>query len=278
MNCRNFETIIIEMARGQMLEARAINDANIHLASCKLCTARFRDEQALGSGLRLVAASAAKIETPARVEAALLSTFRQHAANHFTPISAALPPARPRALRRWSWSVAAAAAILAVVAIVAFSLLRPDSSEVTRVVSSEMPQVVLPDALQSFPDEIEPDPIIKHTGGQRRPGARPAFIPVVNSGQGGTRTTNQSAPTSQNVVLTNNDASNGEEVSTEFLPLTHGSSLAQMDDGQIVRVELPRSALHSFGLPVNAERAGERVKADVLLGYDGVARAIRFIK
>jgi hypothetical protein len=51
-----------------------------------------------------------------------------------------------------------------------------------------------------------------------------------------------------------------------------------LDDVQVVRVELPRSALQSFGLPVNAERAGERVKADVLLGHDGVARAIRFVR
>jgi hypothetical protein len=69
-----------------------------------------------------------------------------------------------------------------------------------------------------------------------------------------------------------------EEIATEFLPITYGGNLSQLDDGQLVRVELPRSALQSFGLPVNAERAGERVKADVLLGHDGVARAIRFVK
>jgi hypothetical protein len=45
-----------------------------------------------------------------------------------------------------------------------------------------------------------------------------------------------------------------------------------------VRVELPRSALSSFGIPVNADHAGGRVKADVLLGEDGTARAIRFVR
>ena len=54
--------------------------------------------------------------------------------------------------------------------------------------------------------------------------------------------------------------------------------MSGMEGGQIVRVEVPRSALASFGLPMNAERAGERVKADVVLGYDGVARAIRFVR
>ena len=69
-----------------------------------------------------------------------------------------------------------------------------------------------------------------------------------------------------------------EEIATEFLPLTYDGNMSQLDDGQVVRVELPRSALQSFGLPVNAERVGERVKADVLLGHDGVARAIRFVR
>jgi hypothetical protein len=55
-------------------------------------------------------------------------------------------------------------------------------------------------------------------------------------------------------------------------------SLAQLDSGQVMRVELPRSALMSFGLPMNMERANERIKADVIVGDDGLARAIRFVR
>jgi hypothetical protein len=43
----------------------------------------------------------------------------------------------------------------------------------------------------------------------------------------------------------------------------------------MVRVQVPRAALAALGLPVNAERAGELVKADILLAHDGTARAIR---
>jgi hypothetical protein len=50
------------------------------------------------------------------------------------------------------------------------------------------------------------------------------------------------------------------------------------DGGQIIRVELPRSALAKFGLPVNMDRYNEKVKADVLLGVDGLAHAIRFVQ
>jgi hypothetical protein len=68
------------------------------------------------------------------------------------------------------------------------------------------------------------------------------------------------------------------EIVTEFMPLTYGAALNPNEGGQLVRVELPRSALASLGLPVNVERSNERVKADVLLGHDGLARAIRFVR
>jgi hypothetical protein len=68
------------------------------------------------------------------------------------------------------------------------------------------------------------------------------------------------------------------EIATDFIPLTHAGSLAPEDGGQVMRVELPRSALVSFGLAMNVEREGERIKADVLVGEDGVARAIRFVR
>ena len=47
---------------------------------------------------------------------------------------------------------------------------------------------------------------------------------------------------------------------------------------QFVRVKLPRSALQVFGLPMNMERAREPVQADVMLGEDGRALAVRFVR
>ena len=68
------------------------------------------------------------------------------------------------------------------------------------------------------------------------------------------------------------------EVATHFIPLSYTSAANLQDGGQLVRVELPRSAMVRFGLPVNMERYGERVKADVLVSADGLARAIRFVQ
>ncbi len=68
------------------------------------------------------------------------------------------------------------------------------------------------------------------------------------------------------------------EIATDFIPLMYGGASGALDSGQVVRVELPRSALVSFGLPMNLERANERIKADVVIGSDGLARAIRFVR
>ena len=110
MSCRNVETIITELARGQMLEARLKEDALAHIEACKRCAGRFADEQTLTAGLRAAAIDAATQETPMRVEAALLSAFRQGAVSPH--VSAKAP--MPQLATPWlPWSIAAAAAILA---------------------------------------------------------------------------------------------------------------------------------------------------------------------
>lgn len=64
---------------------------------------------------------------------------------------------------------------------------------------------------------------------------------------------------------------------TDFIPLTRELDLSSIESGQLVRVLLPRTALASYGLPVNQERMNKPVTAQVLISQDGVARAIRFL-
>jgi hypothetical protein len=75
-------------------------------------------------------------------------------------------------------------------------------------------------------------------------------------------------------------AANSEtkEVTSDFVALGYGNAMDLQDGGQLVRVELPRAALARFGLLLDMDHADERVKADVLVGTDGLARAIRFVK
>lgn len=68
-----------------------------------------------------------------------------------------------------------------------------------------------------------------------------------------------------------------QEVATRFLPIP-GAADAPFDYGAVFRVELPRSAMRVVGLPVNESRLSESIRADVLIGQDGLARAVRFIQ
>lgn len=68
------------------------------------------------------------------------------------------------------------------------------------------------------------------------------------------------------------------ELVTQFFPLREGDDLASLENMRLVRVALPGSALGEVGLPVTREIANSQVKADVVLGDDGLARAIRFVR
>jgi hypothetical protein len=281
MSCRNIETIITELARGQMLEARVKEDALAHMENCKRCAGRFADEQALTAGLRAVAFNAATKETPMRVEAALLSAFRQGATTS-PHVSASNTSAKPVETPWLPWSIAAAAAILIFSVFALPRLLPANSSELAgqranqaqpapslsptiTTPESESAQVnteIQPDVLGSPDEESADDLPLPRSSDRRR-----AIMQTAGLRNRPTRNANNIQPA----------ASVNEEVMTDFLPLTYGG-LSQFEGGQVVRVELPRSALQSMGLPMNAERASERVKADVLLGHDGVARAIRFVR
>jgi hypothetical protein len=59
-----------------------------------------------------------------------------------------------------------------------------------------------------------------------------------------------------------------------FLPLF--AHAPEIEDGQIVRMQVPAGLMTSLGWPLPAEDDHPRT-ADVLFGEDGVARAIRFV-
>ena len=68
------------------------------------------------------------------------------------------------------------------------------------------------------------------------------------------------------------------EVATGFFTLSEARDLPPAEAETVVRVQLPRSTMRLVGLPVNEERANERIRADMVLGQDGIARAVRFVQ
>lgn len=67
-------------------------------------------------------------------------------------------------------------------------------------------------------------------------------------------------------------------LATDFVPLPYGDSLTPFEKSRLVRIRLPRQELEIAGFPPYPASAGDFIDADVLLGEDGLARAIRLIR
>ncbi|MBZ5676766.1 MAG: hypothetical protein LAP61_21200 [Acidobacteriia bacterium] len=65
------------------------------------------------------------------------------------------------------------------------------------------------------------------------------------------------------------------EIVTQFFPLLDAAP--PFERGELLRVTVPASTMRKVGLPVNEDRLTDRVYADVLVGQEGLARAIRFV-
>ncbi len=63
-----------------------------------------------------------------------------------------------------------------------------------------------------------------------------------------------------------------------FVPLPYAQSGVPLGQAVVVRVQLRASDLTSLGAPVPAGDPRQRIGADVLIGQDGVARAIHFLQ
>lgn len=66
------------------------------------------------------------------------------------------------------------------------------------------------------------------------------------------------------------------EIVTDFFPLVEDSQ--PFEGGELLRVRVPAMAMRSVGLPVSEDRVADTVQADVLVGQEGLARAIRFVR
>jgi len=253
MNCSESQSVLSELARDQMMDASQRQSALAHAVSCGNCARGLDDARALTGGLRQLASVDAQEQAPARVEASLIAAFRErHSASRPVPVNA------PAASRRWLY-IAVGVAAAAVIALLISLIATQTRSAETTAPQEARTQKEAPDGVQVPSPAPSPEKHLVPANPKR--GVRP-IKPVIKS----------TPPAPKN-------APRGDvEIATDFFPLVNRESLNQLDSGQLVRVELPRSALMSFGLPMNMERAGERIKADVVVGEDGLARAIRFVR
>lgn len=308
MKCQEFQSNVDGLARGALLDARARDAAAEHEESCEACAARLADERALTAGLRALAASMSDASASTRAESALLSAFRSRAAAAASiegvgvagAVATSHAPSNVVSLsehagaRQLSWvKTVAVAAMAAAAALALFMLVPPflstpapqSASKNTRNASAQTQDNAAAanvgrdatarageeqSASSSKGEDLPPRKLTDEVVAPSAPTPKRNVVRgAINASYGGAA---RGVASKRSRASETADAG---EITTEFIPL---AGFAQSEGVHLVRVELPRSALSSFGIPVNAERAGGRVKADVLLGEDGTARAIRFVR
>ena len=251
MNCQRFESVVSELARGQMMAAEQRAEALSHSDVCDDCAVRLSDEQMLTLGLQSLAGEMESLEAPAALEANLLEAFRARPA---------FEKSAPVRVNPRYWIAAVAAMLLIAISLIVFSWTKRPAAE-PRVAGKQ--------------EEPQPKPQVRESNEQlvkdvEKPAPReipkrvyPRQVRPVSSRR------------ADNASVANHVT---KEIATDFIPLSYMSAASLQEGGQIIRVQLPRSALANFGLPVNMDRYNEKVKADVLYGVDGMARAIRFVQ
>ncbi|PWT89347.1 MAG: hypothetical protein C5B55_11555 [Blastocatellia bacterium] len=256
MNCQRFEELVSELARGQIMDADLQRDALDHERECRECMLRLNAEEHLTRGLHALKLEMESVSAPMALESHLVEAFRTRNVVH---------PIVPRRTMARYWLTAVAALLLIVFGVVA-ARWRHEQKQ-PRQVEAAVPskqyekQAV---AYNRTPDQPKPE----RPAPERRPKRERRLNGLVAKTP--SRNANRDESQISNHVV--------KEIATDFVALSYLNPENIQEGGQIVRVELPRSAMASFGFPVNMDRYNEKVKADVLLGVDGVAHAIRFVK
>ena len=257
MNCRNFPEIATSIARGELVDAVMLEEARSHAAICVECGSRLADEMRLTEGFKLLAKSDEARGLDGFDETRLRLAFRARVAGS-TPD------------RRQGFSYTRLAAGIAAAAVVLFGaslIWRPTqvgTADPGQPVAKVTPSVEVETSAKEDVTPSEHVPLVPMVASARSHRVRPSARvdgSYVDARLGEFRPANYEP-----------------EETTEFIPTIQGSDLAPLTSGQVVRVMVPKSAMSYFGLPVNVDRANERVAADVLLGDDGLARAIRFVR
>jgi hypothetical protein len=65
---------------------------------------------------------------------------------------------------------------------------------------------------------------------------------------------------------------------SEFIALPYAQSEVPLEQPVIVRVQIPALELGGMGMPLAPIAGKEKVSADLLIGQDGIARAVRVVE
>ncbi len=237
MTCRTAAPYLVDLARGVVAGADRQADLDQHLRECPRCAARLEGERAMSAELRRLALDIKQPPTDPQLERAILAAF---------DAAWALP--RAHASSR-SWRPLAAAAVFVLAATLTWTIAsrRAPGSNGTPAPNGPAPRS---GDVSAGPSAIStpPPPATATVKAVARPprGNRPIAVPRAARGR------------------------------SEFVRWPGASALPTFESGQLVRMDLPASVVLSLGLVPTGSQTGV-VRADVLVGQDGFARAVRLV-
>ena len=177
----------------------------------------------------------------------------------------------------WSWQRASAMVlilfIVGVITLIVFSKFKPQH-QTEQAAAQEVKSKVKP-------IEIQPSPTTQ------MPASSPAVVKIKNPAAESPKIAKQVfvnktlKPRISNVQPLNQQQRlqlKQKESAGEFYALAFAGNPGENgEELQIVRAELSRSSLFALGVNLPIENESEKIKTDLLVGTDGVARAIRFV-
>ena len=277
MNCQTFQNIVGDLARDGLIEASVRQDGLTHAGECADCEVRLTAERQLDVGLKGLAQADSTLVAPVKIEAALLQAFRSRHVES-SPITSVNETVAPLARRSYPWYTGAIAASVAMMLAAGFMWIK------VRPPVEQPPATYANNGEGNDHGSPNPEPehavipengLIQETGPSEQSSVN---VPMKTASNRRRSFGSQRSAFINPNELVAKDIRPPEEIMTDFIPVSFAGTLPQVENGRLVRVEMPRSALASFGLSVNALQANERVKADVLMDEFGTAQAVRFVK
>lgn len=244
MKCHTSREAIVELGRSGTAGSGTRAAIESHVEQCRSCAALLARERQLSRGLRALAAATSADGSPDALGRRLLEVFaeRQPAG------TSAVAVGRSSGWGRWR---SAAAALLMI-------------GGSTAVWLSTRAQPVLDHSTSR--DDVRADVRTSQPPPTAITDAdRPSTAPVAAGNHRRRTTRARMAPASPVVQPVG------------FVTLPGAAGLPDFESGQIIRMEIPLASLPTYGIEIQPDAQGTPVAADLLVGQDGQARAIRLV-
>ena len=245
MNCAAAREAVLDCARDVPMADDVRLALEEHLGGCANCAAELGWQRGLTAAFRGLSAEAKAWNASSTIEDRLYEAFAARV------VATPRPPVEWKQAARWIYALASAALI----ALAVWLGSRPSTPTSPESVASRAASSPTSPAVSTPSVTEERKPASSKTEGKVT-----AQRPVPVGAAGGRR----AAPPKQ-------------VRSFEFVTLPGAAGLPDLESGSVVRIAVPVGALPEYGLDIVQGGSKTTVNADVLVGQDGLARAIRLV-